>query len=41
MFLEELEEDNLDAFRARYQALAAAARAQLDQGFKDTDTPDA
>ena len=39
--LEELEEDNLDAFRARYQALAAAARAQLDQGFKDTDTPDA
>ncbi|MGS5085314.1 low affinity iron permease family protein [Hydrogenophaga sp. A37] len=38
--LEELEEDNLDAFRAKYQALAAAARAQLDQGFKDTDTPD-
>ena len=39
--LEELEEDNLDAFRARYQALAAAARAQLDLGFKDTDTPEA
>ena len=38
--LEELEEDDLDAFRAKYQALAAAARAQLDQGFKDTDTPD-
>jgi low affinity Fe/Cu permease len=37
--LEELEEENLDAFRARYQALAAAARANLDQGFQDTDTP--
>ena len=39
--LEELEEDNLDAFRARYQALAAAARAELDKGLVDTGTPEA
>jgi low affinity Fe/Cu permease len=38
--LEELEEENLDAFRARYQALAQAARAQLRRGLKDTDTPE-
>jgi low affinity Fe/Cu permease len=39
--LEELEEENLHAFRARYQALAASARAQLSQGVKDTGTPEA
>ncbi|HPW08419.1 MAG TPA: low affinity iron permease family protein [Burkholderiaceae bacterium] len=38
--LEELEEENLDEFRAKYQALASAARAQLGRGFKDTDTPE-
>jgi low affinity Fe/Cu permease len=38
--LEELEEENLDAFRARYQALAAAARGQLSRGDQDTDTPE-
>ena len=38
--LEELEEENLDAFRARYQALAAAARAELDKGLVDTGTPE-
>jgi low affinity Fe/Cu permease len=38
--LEELEEENLDAFRARYQALAAAARANLGQGVQDTGTPE-
>jgi low affinity Fe/Cu permease len=38
--LEELEEDALDAFRTRYQALAAAARAQLNVGTKDTGTPE-
>lgn len=38
--LEELEEDNLDAFRAKYQALANAAREQLTRGALDTDTPD-
>lgn len=39
--LEELEEDNLEAFRARYQSLASAARAQLESGGQDIDTPDA
>ncbi|QCB48847.1 low affinity iron permease family protein [Hydrogenophaga sp. PAMC20947] len=39
--LEELEEDNLDAFRAKYQALAAAARVELDKGLVDTGTPEA
>lgn len=39
--LEELEEENLDAFRARYQALAAAARAELGRGLVDTGTPEA
>ena len=41
MDLEELEEDVLDSFRSKYQALAAAARAQIDQGTQDTGTPDA
>src|SRR5499425_2772497 len=34
--LEELEEENLEAFRRRYQALATAARAEVDQGAQDT-----
>ena len=38
--LEELEQDNLDAFRAKYQALAAGARAQLQSGQVDTGTPE-
>jgi len=38
--LEELEEENLDAFRARYRALANAARSQLDLGLGDTGTPE-
>lgn len=38
--LEELEEENLDAFKAKYQALAAAARAALGQGNQDTGTPE-
>jgi low affinity Fe/Cu permease len=38
--LEELEEENLDAFRTRYQALAAAARLQLSSGLVDTGTPE-
>ena len=38
--LEDIEEKNLDAFRARYRALAAAARAELDLGHKDTGTPE-
>jgi low affinity Fe/Cu permease len=39
--LEDLEEENLDAFKAKYLALAAAARAGLDQGSVDTGTPEA
>jgi low affinity Fe/Cu permease len=39
--LEELEEDRLDAFRARYLALAEAARRDLGRGQLDTDTPEA
>jgi low affinity Fe/Cu permease len=38
--LEELEEENLDAFRAKYQMLAATARAALKRGERDTDTPE-
>ena len=39
--LEELEEDKLDAFRDKYEALASAARAEIDRGDLDTDTPEA
>lgn len=38
--LEEIEEDELDAFRARYQLLARLAREELLRGNQDTDTPD-
>ncbi len=38
--LEELEEDALEAFRKKYQVLAASARKNLDRGDKDTDTPE-
>jgi low affinity Fe/Cu permease len=38
--LEELEEENLEAFKAKYQALAAAARAELSRGDLDTGTPE-
>lgn len=39
--LEELEEENLDAFRTKYQALASAARTELKRGVQDTGTPEA
>jgi low affinity Fe/Cu permease len=39
--LEELEEDKLDAFRAKYHALASDARAELVRGNQDTGTPEA
>lgn len=39
--LEELEEEELDAFRAKYEALAELARKDLACGTQDTDTPDA
>ena len=38
--LEELEEDVLNSFRLKYQALATAARKNLDVGAEDTGTPD-
>ena len=41
MDLEELEEASLDRFRAKYAAMAAAARVKLLDGGDDTDTPDA
>ena len=39
--LEELEDEELDAFRRRYQALASAARTKLGLGGRDTDSPEA
>jgi low affinity Fe/Cu permease len=39
--LEELEEEALDGFRRRYQALAGSARAELASGADDTGTPEA
>jgi len=38
--LEELEEEKLDAFRTKYQALAEMARHELDAGTADTGTPE-
>lgn len=38
--LEELEEDDIDAFRNHYEALAKEARTRLKMGKKDTDTPE-
>lgn len=39
--LEELEVEELDAFRIKYLALASAARAELVRGIQDTGTPEA
>lgn len=39
--LEELDEETLDAFRTRYQALASGARQELGKGVQDTGTPEA
>lgn len=38
--LEEMEEEQLDAFRERYEILARAARADLERGDRDTGIPD-
>ena len=40
MDLEELDEGLLEAFRSRYERLAAEARVKLDLGEVDTDTPE-
>jgi low affinity Fe/Cu permease len=39
--LEELEDEGLEEFRKKYQALAAAARTAVGRGKPDTDSPDA
>ena len=39
--LEELEEDQLDRFRQRYEELARTARKDAERGKRDTDTPEA
>ena len=39
--LEELEQENLQVFKKKYQALAEAARRQLTEGALDTGTPEA
>lgn len=41
MDLEELEERQIEAFRARYERLALDARGRLERGEPDTDTPEA
>ena len=41
MDLEELEDRQIEAFRTRYERLAAGARQQLERGEPDTDTPEA
>jgi low affinity Fe/Cu permease len=38
--LEQLEEEQLDAFRSRYEKLARDARAELLKGNTDTDSPE-
>jgi low affinity Fe/Cu permease len=38
--LEEMEEEQLDRYRRRYEALAATARDKLKRGELDTDSPE-
>lgn len=38
--LEELDQDELDVFHARYEKLAADARKELGEGLKDTGSPE-
>ena len=40
MDLEELEEDDLEAFRAKYAKMAAAARRKIKKGGIDIDSPE-
>jgi low affinity Fe/Cu permease len=40
MDLEELEEGDLEAFRAKYAKMAAAARRKIRQGGVDIDSPE-
>ena len=38
--LEEMDDEMLNEFRARYELLAEAARKQVEQGGPDTDSPE-
>jgi low affinity Fe/Cu permease len=38
--LEEMDDEMLNEFRARYEQLAEAARKQVEQGGPDTDSPE-
>jgi hypothetical protein len=40
MDLEELEDRELEAFRERYEKLAARARKEMDEGTDDTGSPE-
>jgi low affinity Fe/Cu permease len=40
MDLEELEEDELEKFRAKYEKMAAAARKKIGRGELDIDSPE-
>ena len=40
MDLEELEDEELEAFRRKYQKLAATARRKIDKGGIDIDSPE-
>jgi len=40
MDLEELDQEELDAFRVKYEKLAAAARKRMAHGSADTDSPE-
>ena len=40
MNLEELEEDELEQFRLKYEKLAAAARKKIERGELDIDSPE-
>jgi low affinity Fe/Cu permease len=40
MDLEELDEERLEAFRHKYERLAAAARKKMEAGRDDTDSPE-
>lgn len=40
MDLEELDEDELESFRRKYEKMAAAARKKIDRGGIDIDSPE-
>jgi low affinity Fe/Cu permease len=40
MDLEELEEEDLEAFRRKYEKMAAAARKMIEEGGVDIDSPE-